>query len=145
MIIPPEIPKKYMDLASQKYSRHSAYKSMFALRMALKEDKEFKKEYDNYKKKLSQTTGLRRWLNEKWVQVRPYIESNKIIECGRNTGDDNPRVPACRPLRRISKDTPITIGEVLKKSSKKEILGEIRRKEMDPNYRIRWVKELYEK
>lgn len=144
MIQPPEIPNKYMDIAKSKYARPSAYRSMYALKIALKDDKDFKEKYNEYKKKLSQDTGLRRWLNEKWIQVRPFVEENKIIQCGRDAGDDNPKVPACRPLRRVNSNTPITIGEILKKSSKKEILQEIKKKENDKNYRISWVKHLYE-
>ena len=61
---------------------------------------------------------------------------NKIIQCGDREDDED--FPACRPLIRITKDTPITIKEVLKKSSKEAILREIRKKERNPNYRIDW-------
>jgi hypothetical protein len=138
----PEIPQKFMDLADKIYDRHSAYKSMYAIRLALEQDPVFKKKYDKYKASIKTNTGLRRWIQEDWIQVRPYLENNESVQCGRD--DTLNRVPACRPLRRINKETPVTIGEILKRATKEEILEEVKKKEKDPDYRIRWVKKLYE-
>lgn len=145
MVVRPEIPDKYKEMAKRVYDRHSAYSSMYALRLALEQDDDFKKKYLRYRQTLSGKEGLRRWIKEDWIQVPPYLEKGEVIACGRETEDDGIKIPACRPLRRISKDTPVTINEILKKSSKKEILEEIQKKEKDREYRIKWVKKLYEK
>jgi hypothetical protein len=135
----PKIPKKYLDKAGEKYKRHSLYKSAYALNLALKEDPEFKKKYDEYlknkKKKDKKPSGLNRWIKEKWISVRPFLESGEVIKCG---DPKDRRFPACRPTIRISEDTPRTLSEILKSSSKEKILKEVLKKEKNPDYIIKW-------
>ncbi len=67
--------------------------------------------------------GLHRWFKEKWVDIRTGKP------CGRNEGEKRKGYPACRPSKRITEDTPKTVGEMsasekakfkkAKKSSKK--------------------------
>lgn len=133
----PKIPARYLFIADKIYKRKGLYRSAYALRKALEGDAEFRMKYEKWlKAKKSPVSGQRRWFQEKWISVKPYILENKIVKCGDR--EDNEDFPACRPLVRISKDTPITIKEVLKKSSKEGILREIRKKELNPNYRIDW-------
>ena len=50
--------------------------------------------------------SLTRWFKEKWVDVKtgkPY---------GRQKGEKRKGYPACRPSKRISKDTPKTTKEM---------------------------------
>ena len=49
--------------------------------------------------------SLKRWFDEKWVDV------NTGKPCGRKKGDGRP-YPACRPSKRISKETPKTTKEL---------------------------------
>lgn len=133
----PKIPTKYLFIADKIYKRKGLYRSAYALKIALQDDPDFKNKYEKWLKgKKSPVSGQRRWFREKWISVKPYILENKIIQCGDREDDED--FPACRPLYRITKDTPITIKEVLKKSSKEAILREIRKKERNPNYRIDW-------
>lgn len=63
--------------------------------------------------------GLERWFAEKWVDVCYYPE---IVECGRPVGgyeDYKKAYPYCRPLKRISPQTPKTVGEISPKELKK--------------------------
>ena len=87
--------------------------------------------------KRSPTKGLSRWFKEEWVQVVPYLESKNKKECG---GEKvGKRVgKACRPLHRITKDTPITISELLKIHSKEDILRVAKQKERHPEKRVVW-------
>jgi hypothetical protein len=45
---------------------------------------------------------------------------------------------ACRPLHRITKDTPITISELLNIHSKEDILHVAKQKERHPEKRVVW-------
>ena len=87
--------------------------------------------------KRSPTKGLTRWFKEEWVQVVPYLEKKNKKECG---GEKvGKRVgKACRPLHRITKDTPITISELLKIHSKQDILHVAKQKEKHPDKRVVW-------
>jgi|688.fasta_scaffold376393_4 hypothetical protein len=134
----PKIPQKYLFIADKVYKRKGLYRSAYALRLALENDSKFKKDYEEWLKSKDKTTsGIQRWLKEKWILVRPYIETGEIIKCG-NRSDS--RFPTCRPLIRITKDTPITIKELLEKTTKEKIMEEIRKKEKNPDYRINWEK-----
>ena len=50
--------------------------------------------------------SLRRWFDEKWVDVKTGKP------CGRQKGEKRGGYPACRPTKRISKDTPKTTKEM---------------------------------
>lgn len=137
-IKPPPIPKKYLDLADKVYDRPSLYRSSYALKLALKNDSEYKKQYDDYLKKTKTNKkpySINQWFKEKWVNVREYLKGN-IVECG---SDEPEKFPACRPLVRINKKTPITLPELLDAGvSKSSILFEIQKKEKNPDYVIKW-------
>ena len=90
-------------------------------------------------KKSNPKKGLTRWYKEQWIQVVPYLEKGKIVECGgenmkwkRSTGK------ACRPLHRITDETPITIKELLKLHHKKDIIKMAKKKERSPSKRVLW-------
>lgn len=89
--------------------------------------------------KKSPRQGLTRWFKEQWIQIVPYLEKGKVVECGgenmkwkRSTGK------ACRPLHRITDETPITIEELLKLHDKKDIIKMAKRKEKSPSKRVLW-------
>lgn len=88
-------------------------------------------------KKSREKTGLTRWFKEEWIQVVPYLEYSKIIECGGVHMNKSPG-KACRPLYRITKDTPITIKELLDIHSKKDIIKVAKQKEKSPLKRLVW-------
>ena len=113
--------------ADKVYERHSAYKSMYIQ----KRYKELGGKYKTEKKKKGKTD---RWNDEKWIQVIPYLKSGKEIECGL----DNKKNKVCRPLKRVDKDTPITIKELQKKHSNKDLINLANRKIKDMNGRIFW-------
>ena len=75
--------------------------------------------------------SLRRWFKEEWVDVKTGKP------CGRQKGEKRKGYPACRPSKRISKDTPkptkeMTSGETRRfnasKTSSKKIAYQHRRK-----------------
>ena len=50
--------------------------------------------------------GLTRWFKEDWRDVKTGKK------CGRSNGEKRKGYPACRPSKRVSKDTPKTTGEM---------------------------------
>jgi hypothetical protein len=79
--------------------------------------------------------GINRWLKkEEWIQVLPYLLSNEKVTCGSSEGDNI----ACRPMVRASKNTPITLPELLKLHSKDKLIKLARQKENNPDKRINW-------
>jgi len=58
---------------------------------------------------VAKTEGnLNRWFKEKWVDIKTGKP------CGRSDGEKRKGYPACRPSKRISKDTPTTVSELTK-------------------------------
>jgi len=110
--------------ADKKYKRHSLYKSGWI-------SKTYQSRGGKYKGK--KTSGVSSWMKEEWIQVEPYITEGKKIKCG--VGEKG---KACRPSKRISKDTPMTVQEVIKKHSKKDILKVVKQKQKDMDKRISW-------
>ena len=73
-------------------------------------------------RKTKEGANLKRWFQEKWVDVR----TGKA--CGRKKGDGR-GTPYCRPSKRVSEKTPKTSGEMssaekAKKVAEKKRLGQ---------------------
>ena len=123
--------KKAIKKANDVYgSGSSIYRSSYIVKM-------YKEEGGKIKKSPSLKKGLKRWFKEEWIQVVPYLEKGLKIECG-GRKDSNKVGKACRPLYRITKDTPITIDELLEIHSKKDIINVAKQKEKSPSKRLYW-------
>jgi CTP-dependent riboflavin kinase len=114
---------KAKKIADNTYKKPSAYKSAFI-------QKKYMELGGTYTHK---TKGLKNWFSEKWIQVKPYIEENKEIECGKN--DNN---KACRPSIKINEKTPLTINEIINKCGRDKTLKLSNNKEKDMNNRVNW-------
>lgn len=127
----PDLYKKAKEEADKKYKRHGLYKSAFI-------QKKYQELGGKYKdKKPTNKTGINRWLKgEQWIEVEPYLKKGEIVQCG----SSDRKGKACRPLKRATDKTPITIGEVLKIHSKTKILKLIQQKKKDMDGRIDWKK-----
>jgi len=130
-VLNPKLYKKAKKEADEKYKRPtSAYKSMFI-------SKKYQELGGKYSGKKDKTKGTIRWnKKEKWIQVLPYLQQNKIIECG----EDNKDTKACRPMIRASKYTPITIGEIVEKHGKQKAIELAKKKNKDMKGKIYWRK-----
>ena len=89
------------------------------------------------KGRTSAKQGLSRWFREQWVQVVPYLEKKIIVACGGQRLSKSAG-KACRPLRRITKATPITIPELLRLHPKSDLIRTAKIKERDPSKRVLW-------
>ncbi len=65
-------------------------------------------------RKTKKGAALRRWFQEKWVDVRTGKP------CGRRKGEKR-GVPYCRPSKRVSSKTPKTSGEMSSSEKRKKI------------------------
>ena len=72
------------------------------------------------------------WFREGWVDVVPLLKEGKIVKCGKGEGS------ACRPTKRINKDTPITLQELLEIHSVKEILKFAEQKRENMELKAQW-------
>lgn len=130
-----DIPDKYLNkaiyrkakaLADKTYERHSAYKSMFLTKKYL----ELGGKYKTPKKE----SKLSRWREEKWIKILPYLLEGKEVVCGSGGKDKH----SCRPLKRINKDTPMTISELIKKHGKRKLVSLAKKKAKNMDIRINW-------
>jgi hypothetical protein len=125
-VIDKELYEKVKKEADDKFKRKtSAYKSMWI-------SKTYQERGGKYKGEKKSLT--KRWRDEEWVQVIPYITKGEKIACG----DDNKENKVCRPLKRIDKDTPITISELRRKYTDDNILKLARKKVNDMDGRVYW-------
>ncbi len=121
----PSLYRKAKKIADETYKRNSAYKSMFI-------QKKYQDLGGSYKGKKNEK-GVTRWNKEKWIQVVPFLEKGEKIVCGVGGGGKG-----CRPSKRIDKDTPTTIQELIKKHGKKALLKTAKEKKKDMDKRVLW-------
>lgn len=124
-VLNPKLYKEAKKIADKTYKKPSAYKSMFIVST-------YKKLGGKYSGKKT-GKGVDRWNREAWIQIIPYLQSGKKIACG--YGDDG---KGCRPSKRIDKNTPITIQEVVKKHGKEKVIEVAKKKKRNMNLRVNW-------
>lgn len=119
--------KKAKSIADKTFKeKTSAYKSMFIV-----------KKYQDMGGKFSgkKSRDLGKWREEKWIQVVPFLEKGKVIECG--SGADK---KSCRPTLKKYKTTPITIKELIDIHGKQKLVTFAKRKKKEMNKRADWKK-----
>ena len=126
-ILNKDLYKKAVKQADETYKKPSAYKSMYIQKIY----KELGGKYKNNKNKNASTT---RWNKEKWIQVIPYLKNGEKITCGMS----NKKTKVCRPLKRINKNTPITIDELLKLHSQADLIKLANKKNKNMSGRVYW-------
>lgn len=131
--------KKALHDANRVYGEKSSiYRSSYIVKQYKEYGGKIKSQSPKKKSpKKSKSVGLLRWFDEEWIQVVPYLTHRKVTPCGRSPGSHR-RLPACRPLVRITDETPITIPELVKKHGKKSLLKAARRKERSPEKNMSW-------
>tara|TARA_R110000782_G_scaffold22784_1_gene60066 strand:+ start:5023 stop:5424 length:402 start_codon:yes stop_codon:yes gene_type:complete len=116
--------RKAKEIADATYKKPSAYKSMFISKKYMELGGKFK----------GKSLGrLSNWRSESWVQVVPYLETGNKVVCGEGSN-----TKGCRPTKRINKDTPITIDELIKIHGKKKLLELAKKKKKNMDLRINW-------
>lgn len=123
--------KLYQRVKNEAKLKFTRYPSIYASSWIVRE---YKKRGGAYQGAVNTKSGLSLWYQENWVQVQPYLSRGAKIKCGSSNKDGK----ACRPLRRISSKTPITIPELLKIHTKKKLLKLASSKEKDMKGRVNW-------
>lgn len=119
---------KVVEEAKQKFRVWpSAYASGWVVRR-------YKELGGTYKDEKNTTTPpLARWYKQEWINV---CELPTIVPCGRSKSDWKD-YPYCRPLKRITKETPTTAGEL----SKGQIQKRCAKKKSNPKEKIIVIKK----
>ena len=76
--------------------------------------------------------GLRRWVDEQWVDVLSYLDG-EVIQCRR----------ACRPIKHINDKTPLTIDELIAIHGKKKLRNIAQSKVDNMNKRMNWKSGIF--
>lgn len=74
---------------------------------------EYKKRGGKYKGCKPKNTGLKRWYKEEWVDLNRPVPGG-YEKCGRKSTKSG-KYPLCRPLKKITKNTPKILEEISKK------------------------------
>ena len=127
-VLNPILYRKAVNKVSKIYgTQTSAYRSMSIV-------KTYKNMGGKYKASKPKT-GTTRWLEEQWIQVLPYIFNKELKPCG----SSDRRKHACRPLKRVSKNTPVTVNEAVKLHGKTKVAQLARKKRQgSTKVRVHW-------
>lgn len=115
----------YGQVVADAKKRFNVWPSAYASGWVVHRYKELGGTYQTIQK---ENTTLDRWFRQKWVNV---CELPKIVSCGRSKASMKD-YPYCRPLKRITKDTPKTAREL----TSKEITKRCEKKKKNPTRRI---------
>ena len=115
---------KAMETVYPRYKRPSLYRSLALQKEYIKLGGKYTGEKKQEGKK---------WLNEKWIQVVPFLESGKKIKCG-----EGENKKGCRPTVKIDSKTPMTIQQLIKKHGKDKLLAFAKKKKANMNLRASW-------
>ena len=128
--------KRVKKEAKAKFDRYpSLYASSWITREYKKRGGKYNTTKTDNKNKKEKLSGQKLWYKEKWIQIVPYLEKNKIVDCG----DSKKYTKACRPLVRVNDKTPPTIGEIVNKYGKEKVLKLAKKKNRDMGGRLNWI------
>lgn len=71
---------------------------------------------------------LNRWFKEQWVNICTLSNKQLMSPCGREKSLSKSKYPYCRPKKRVSKSTPMTVSEMIQKYGRKKIKSMCRKK-----------------
>lgn len=117
--------KLYGRVVADAKKRFKVWPSAYASGWVVRRYKELGGTYQTIGK---EKTTLDRWFRQEWVDV---CELPKIVPCGRSKASMKD-YPYCRPLKRITADTPKTAKEL----TPKEITKRCEKKKKNPTKRI---------
>lgn len=81
--------------------------------------------------------GLTQWFKEEWVDLeRPKKDKKGYEACGRPVASARGTYPACRPSKRVAKDTPKTVAEI---PAKKRAAVEAQKQKIKFKGRVSWT------
>lgn len=130
----PTNPRLYEAVKREAKSRFARWPSAYASAWL---SREYRKRGGSYKGK-KRSAGVDRWMREEWVQVVPYLTDGTRVACGARRD-----AKACRPMRRVSSATPLTLPELVKMHGKGKLLALAKRKRADMDGRVDWKRATF--
>lgn len=94
----------------------------------------YKKAGGTYSGRRDASRGVARWKREEWIEVEPYVSTGKRVACG----SPRSRGKACRPLKRVSSKTPMTVDEAIRKHGRETVSKLARQKRTNMDGRVNW-------
>jgi hypothetical protein len=128
-----KIPEEIKNMPKYKKMKHGIYKNLQMIREMKKNPK-----YADYLKNVKADGKMNRWMDEQWVDVKEALKGN-YRPCGRKSIKEKP-YPVCRPMKKVSADTPVTLPTLIKKGATNKLKKAIKEKEKNPNFRIQFKK-----
>lgn len=122
----PQDKNLYQRVVKDAKKRFKTWPSAYASGWVVRRYKELGGLYIGKNKK--NESALNRWYKEEWINV---CQLPNIVPCGRNKASWKD-YPYCRPMKKITKDTPKTVQEF----SKTELEQRCRRKKANPIKKI---------
>lgn len=116
--------KLYRDVKERVKKQVKTWPSAYASSLLVQEYKKAGGKYSGQRN----SSPLRRWHEEKWVDVSRPRKSGGYESCGRASSSRHKKYPYCRPSKKISNATPMTVGELKSKYGNKKIRQLIREK-----------------
>ena len=132
-----KIPNEVKNLPQFKNVKSGVYKNLNMIKYMGKQ-----KKYKKMLKDAKPNRTMNRWIKEDWVNVKEMLKG-RYKPCGRPTLETEP-YPLCRPMKKISADTPITLPTLIRKGAKNKIIEAVKAKEANPDIRISWRKMVKE-
>lgn len=114
--------------------KSSAYRSMAIVKTYKAMGGKYRRRRTTEDPAKAKAKGVSRWLRERWIAVLPYLLDAKVVECGALRGAPH----ACRPLRRVSRRTPMTVDELVLVHGKAAVLALAKSKRSDMSARVDW-------
>lgn len=127
------IPEEIKNMPKFKKMKHGIYKNLQMIREMRKHAK-----YADYLKNVKADGKMKRWLKEEWVDVKEALKGN-YKPCGRKSIKEKP-YPVCRPMKKVSADTPITLPTLIQEGAVNKLKEAIKKKEKNPAFRIMFKK-----
>jgi hypothetical protein len=129
-----KIPPEVKNLEQFRKMKSGVYKNLNMIKWMRKQGDRYKK----YLKDAKPDGTMLRWIKEQWANVKEALKGN-YKPCGRKTLETKP-YPLCRPMKKISAETPITFPTLVKKGAINKLKEAVRIKEANPDIRISWRK-----
>ena len=84
--------------------------------------------------KKDRSRGTARWKDEQWIDVEEFARHGRRVACGA----PGKAGKACRPSKRVSPKTPMTVQEAIKRHGRSKVVRLARKKSRDMNMRLNW-------
>lgn len=87
-----------------------------------------------YAGKKDRSRGTARWKDEQWIDVEEFARHGRRVACGA----PGKAGKACRPSKRVSPKTPMTVQEAIERHGRSKVVRLARKKSRNMDMRTNW-------